>query len=47
MPWWQDKENTGTLTDSSKEVGLEINAEKMKYMLLSPECKEKSWHKVN
>jgi hypothetical protein len=29
------KENTETLTDASKEVGLEINAERTKYMLLS------------
>jgi hypothetical protein len=29
------KENTETLTDASKEVGLEVNAEKTKYMLLS------------
>jgi hypothetical protein len=28
------KINTGTLTDASKEVGLEINVEKTKYMLL-------------
>jgi hypothetical protein len=28
-------ENTETLTDASKEVGLEINAQKTKYMLLS------------
>jgi hypothetical protein len=27
--------NTETLIDASKEVGLEINAEKSKYMLLS------------
>jgi hypothetical protein len=27
--------NTGTLIDASKEVGLEINVEKIKYMLLS------------
>jgi hypothetical protein len=27
--------NTETLTDASKEVGLEINVEKTKYMLLS------------
>jgi hypothetical protein len=27
--------NTETLSDSSKEVGLEVNAEKTKYMLLS------------
>jgi hypothetical protein len=29
------KKNTETLIDSSKEGGLEINAEKTKYMLLS------------
>jgi hypothetical protein len=29
------KKNTETLIDSSKEVGLEINVEKTKYMLLS------------
>jgi hypothetical protein len=29
------QKNTGTLTDASKEVGLEIDAEKTKYMLLS------------
>jgi hypothetical protein len=31
------KENTGTLIDVSKEVGLEVNAEKTKYtrMLLT------------
>jgi hypothetical protein len=28
------KKNPETLTDASKEVGLEINAEKTKYMLL-------------
>jgi hypothetical protein len=28
------KKNTETLIDASKDVGLEINAEKMKYMLL-------------
>jgi hypothetical protein len=27
--------STETLTDASKEVGLEVNAEKSKYMLLS------------
>jgi hypothetical protein len=27
--------NTETLTDSSKEVGLEVNVEKTKYMLVS------------
>jgi hypothetical protein len=29
------KKNTGTLTDASKEVGLEVNVEKSKYMFLS------------
>jgi hypothetical protein len=29
------KKNTETLTDASMEVGLEINIEKTKYMLLS------------
>jgi hypothetical protein len=29
------KKNTESLTDASKEVGLEINVEKSKYMLLS------------
>jgi hypothetical protein len=29
------KKNTETLTDASEEVGLEINVEKTKYMLLS------------
>jgi hypothetical protein len=29
------KKNTETLTDASKEVGIEINLEKTKYMLIS------------
>jgi hypothetical protein len=29
------KKNTRTLTDASKEVGLEVNAEETKFMLLS------------
>jgi hypothetical protein len=29
------KKNTQTLIDASKEVGLEVNGEKIKYMLLS------------
>jgi hypothetical protein len=28
------KKNTQTLTDASKEVGLEVNTEKTKYMFL-------------
>jgi hypothetical protein len=34
MMYWEIK-NTETLTDASKEVGLEINGEKTKYMLLT------------
>jgi hypothetical protein len=29
------KKNTQTLSDASKEVGLDVNVEKTKYMLLS------------
>jgi hypothetical protein len=38
------KKNTETLIDTNKEVGLEVNAEKTKYMFAvsSPECKAKS-----
>jgi hypothetical protein len=36
------KKNTQTLTDTSKEVGLEVNMEKTKYMLLSTRMKSKS-----
>jgi hypothetical protein len=41
------KKDTETLTDASKEVGLEVNAEKTKYMVAvsSPECRAKSEHK--
>jgi hypothetical protein len=34
------KKNTETLIDASKEVGLEVNTEKTKYMLLS--CQKKA-----
>jgi hypothetical protein len=39
--------NTETLIDTSKEVGLEVNAEKAKVYVavLSPECRAKSRHK--
>jgi hypothetical protein len=37
------KKNTKTLIDTSKEVVLEVNTEKTKYMLVSsPECRAKS-----
>jgi hypothetical protein len=41
------KKNTEALIDASKEVGLEINAEKTKYMLAGslPEYRSKSGHK--
>jgi hypothetical protein len=41
------KKNTGTLIDASKEVGLEINVEKTKYMQLSchQNIGKKSGHK--
>jgi hypothetical protein len=29
------KENTGTLLEASKDIGLEINVEKTKYMIIS------------
>jgi hypothetical protein len=32
------KKNTGNLIDASKEIGLEVTAEKTKHMLLS--CKQ-------
>jgi hypothetical protein len=40
------KKNTETLIDASKEVGLEISAEKTKYVAISsPEYRSKSGHK--
>jgi hypothetical protein len=32
---YQKKKNTETLTDASKEIGLEVNQERTKYMLMS------------
>jgi hypothetical protein len=41
------KKNMETLIDASKEIGLEVNTEKTKYMLLSlsPEFRAKLRHK--
>jgi hypothetical protein len=33
------KESTETFLEASRVVGLEINAEKMKYMIMSPSSK--------
>jgi hypothetical protein len=41
------KENTETLIDASKEVGLETNAEKTKYMLLSYHQNTRKNHDIN
>jgi hypothetical protein len=38
--------NTRTLIDASKEVGLEVNAEKTKYMLLSHHQNEVKNHDI-
>jgi hypothetical protein len=38
------KKNTAALVVASKEIGPEVNAEKIKYMLMS-ECSTKSQHK--
>jgi hypothetical protein len=40
------KKNTETLIDSSKEVGLEVNAEKAKYMLLSHHQNAEQTHDI-
>jgi hypothetical protein len=41
-----NEENTETLTDANKEVGLEINAEKTKYMLLSRHQNSGKYHDI-
>jgi hypothetical protein len=41
------KKNTGTLIDASKEVGLGVNAEKTKYMLLSRHQNAGQHHNIN
>jgi hypothetical protein len=40
------KKNTEILIDFSKEVGLEINIEKTKYMLLSPHQNACQYHVI-
>jgi hypothetical protein len=40
------KENTGVMLDTSKEVGLEVNQEKTKYMLKSPSQKIGQMHSI-
>jgi hypothetical protein len=40
------KKNTQTLIDASKEVGLEINTEKTKYMLLSRHQNSRKNHDI-
>jgi hypothetical protein len=40
-------ENTETLTEISKEVGLEVNTEETKYILLSPHQNAGQNHDVN
>jgi biotin operon repressor len=41
------KENIQTLIDASKEVGLEVNTEKIKYMLLSRHQNAGQDHDIN
>jgi hypothetical protein len=40
------KKNTGTLIDATKEVGLEVNAVKTEYLLLSRHLKAGQNHNV-
>jgi hypothetical protein len=35
------KKNTETVIDAGKEVCLDVNTEKSRYILMSPECREK------
>jgi hypothetical protein len=41
------KENAKTLIDAGKEVGLEVNTEKTKYMLLSRQQNGGQIHDIN
>jgi hypothetical protein len=41
------RENTLTLIDAGKEVGLEVDAEKTKYMLLSRQQNARQNHDIN
>jgi hypothetical protein len=38
----EEQNNTEALLDASKEVGLEVNSEKTKYMLMSCKKQDKS-----
>jgi hypothetical protein len=40
------KKNTEAFTDASKEVGLEVNADKTKYMLLSHHQNAGKYHDI-
>jgi hypothetical protein len=40
------KRNTQTLTDATKEIGLEVNTKKTKYMLLSHDQNEGQNHNI-
>jgi peptide methionine sulfoxide reductase MsrB len=40
------KKNTQTLIDASKEVGLEVNTEKIKHMLLSHHQNAGQYHDI-
>jgi hypothetical protein len=40
------KKNTQTLIDASKEVGLEVNTEKTKYMLVSHHQNARRYHDI-
>jgi hypothetical protein len=42
-----NKKHTETLIDTGKEVGLEVNAEKTKYMLLSRHQNAGQNHAIN
>jgi hypothetical protein len=49
ITWITHRETQELFTDASKEVGLEVNAEKAEHVMmsLSPEYRGKSGHKDN